>query len=91
MEKKMQKAQANLLARAAVIQLCGVQSSVYTRYHAAIGIFTFAFAGIVLEFDEDNPYNELMVDEAIQQLDEMIERAATQAQKTLDVVKAWRG
>jgi hypothetical protein len=91
MERKMQMAQANLLARASVLQLCGVKESVYTNCHPYNGMMSFHFGNIELSFDDEHPYSESEVEETIKALDAKIEDQAKRANKTLEVIKAWRG
>ena len=91
MHKKFVTAQASLLARASVLQLCGVAENVFTNCHPTIGVLTFSFGEVDLRFDDENPYNEQAVDEVIKQLDEMIEQEAKKAEHTIEVIKAWRG
>jgi hypothetical protein len=44
-----------------------------------------------LSFDDEHPYSESEVEETIKALDAKIEDQAKRANKTLEVIKAWRG
>ena len=92
MEKKMIKAQASLMARASVLMMADQNAQVWTSCHPNIGSFRFEFGDLVsLDFDDENPYNELQVSDAIKAMDEAIEQAYERAQNTIQFIKAWRG
>lgn len=87
----MQMAQASLLARASVLQLCGVRETIYTNCHPYLGMMSFHFGDIELDFDDEHPFDDKDVDAVVEALDAKIEEQAKRATKTLEVVKAWRG
>ena len=92
MEKKMINAQASLMARAAVLMMASQDAKVWTSCHPSIGIFNFTFGDLVnLTFDDENPYNELQVSDAIKAMDDAIEQAYERAQNTIQFINAWRG
>jgi hypothetical protein len=92
MKEKMIKAQASLMARASVLMMTSKDVQVWTSCHPNIGSFRFEFADLVsLDFDDDNPYNELQVSDAIKAMDDAIEEAYEKAQNTIQFIKTWRG
>ena len=92
MKEKMIKAQASLMARAAVLMMASQETQVWTSCHPNIGSFRFEFGDLVsLDFDDENPYDEQQVSDAIKAMDDAIELAYERAQNTIQFIKAWRG
>jgi hypothetical protein len=92
MKEKMIKAQASLMARASVLMMASQETQVYTSCHPCIGAFRFHFGDLVsLDFDEETPYDEQLVSEAIKAMDDAIELAYERAQNTIQFINAWRG
>lgn len=88
----MIKAQASLMARAAVLMMASQDARVWTSCHPNIGSFRFEFGDLVrLDFDEENPYNELQVSDAIKAMDDAIDEAYEKAQNTIQFINSWRG
>lgn len=88
----MINAQASLMARASVLMMASQDARVWTFCYPNIGSFRFEFGDLVsLDFDEDNPYNELQVSDAIKAMDEAIEQAYERAQNTIQFINSWRG
>lgn len=88
----MINAQASLMARAAVLMMASQDAQVRTSCFPSIGTFRFAFGDLVqLDFDDENPYDEQQVSDAIKAMDDAIEQAYERAQNTIQFIKAWRG
>jgi hypothetical protein len=92
MEKKMINAQASLMARAAVLMMATQDAKVFTSCHPSIGVFNFTFGDLVeLSFDDETPFDEQQVSDAIKAMDDAIELAYERAQNTIQFINAWRG
>lgn len=93
-EKMLQMMQAQLMQRASLLILMGVDARVKTDIYIFMDgsvSFRFWFGDIDLCFDKDTPFDQDIVDEAIVRLDGMIEEEYRKAEKTIEIVKAWRG
>lgn len=87
----MISAQAQLLQRASVLMAAGVDEQVFTTCNPTLNLFGFAFGEVVLEFDDDVPFNDKDVDKAIETLDAMIEDVHRKATFALTLINTWRG
>lgn len=88
----MINAQASLMARAAVLMMATQDAKVFTSCHPSIGVFDFTFGDLVkLSFDDETPYDEQQVSDAIKAMDDAIELAYERAQNTIQFINAWRG
>lgn len=91
MEKKMIQAQAQLLQRASILMVAGVNEKVTATCHPFINLFNFGFADVDLFFDDEHPYNDEDVNAAINKLDKMIDQHYKAAQFAVSVIKTWKG
>lgn len=88
----MIKAQASLMARAAVLMMATQDAKVRTSCYPSIGSFRFEFGELVsLDFDSENPYDEQKITDAISAMDEAIEQAYERAENTIQLINSWRG
>lgn len=88
----MINAQASLMARAAVLMMATQDAKVFTSCHPSIGVFNFTFGDLVeLSFNDETPYDEQQVSDAIKAMDDAIELAYERAQNTIQFINAWRG
>lgn len=93
-ERAIQLAQAQLMQRASLLILMGVNAKVKTDSYIFMDgsvSFRFLFGDIDLCFDKDTPYDADLMDAAIVRLDGMIEEEYKKAENTIQIVKAWRG
>lgn len=91
MEKKMIQAQAQLLQRASILMVAGVNEKVTATCHPYINLFNFGFADVDLFFDDEHPFNDADVNAAIAKLDAMIDKHYKAAEFAVSVIKTWRG
>lgn len=87
----MIQAQAQLLQRASILMVAGVNEKVTANYHSYINRFNFEFADVDLSFDDEHPYNDEDVNAAINKLDKMIDQHYKAAQFAVSVIKTWKG
>lgn len=88
----MINAQASLMARAAVLMMATQDAKVFTSCHPSIGVFNFTFGDLVeLSFNDETPFDEQQVSDAIKAMDDAIELAYERAQNTIQFINAWRG
>ena len=90
--KKAYNAQSQLMQRASLLMIMGLEDSVETYIRESIKVFAFRLGDLVkVYFNTENPFSQDEVDCAICTLDAAIEDKFKAAQHTIEVVKAWRG
>lgn len=87
----MIQAQAQLLQRASILMVAGVEKKVYASCNAYCNLFTFVFGDVEVYFDDDALYDEAEVNKAIAKLDAMIDELQRKSEFAIQVIKAWRG
>lgn len=87
----MIQAQAQLLQRASILMVAGVNEKVTATCHPYINLFNFGFADVDLFFDDEHPFNDADVNAAIAKLDAMIDKHYKAAEFAVSVIKTWRG
>lgn len=87
----MIQAQAQLLQRASILMVAGVNEKVTASCHPFIKMFNFKFADVDLCFDDEHLFNDAEVGAAIDKLDKMIEDHYKAAEFAVSVIKTWRG
>lgn len=89
MEKKFEKAMAQLISRAAILMQVGAGHHIYTNMHTCIGYFTFHFDEIELNFNDEHPYDETEVTAVLEQLDKRIFTWKKEAAAGISLIEAW--
>lgn len=90
MEKKFEKAMAQLISRAAILMQIGAAHGINTSMYPSIGSFHFCLDDLDLRFDrEEHPFDEMEVAAVIERLDGMIQAWKENAQHGIELINAW--
>lgn len=93
---KFSNAQSLLMSRAALLLQLGGIKSVYTNCYPSLGHMTFRgyrdeADTIEVSFDDEKPFDQSIVDAALEQMDIMVAAERKRAERNLALIKSWEG
>lgn len=93
---KFSNAQSLLMLRAALLIQVGAIKSVYTNCYPSLCHMTFVghrneADSIEIYFNDEKPYDQSIVDAALEEMDKMVAAARKRAERNLALIKSWEG
>jgi hypothetical protein len=89
MEKKFEKAMAQLISRAAILMQIGASHYIYATMHPSVEHFTFILDELEVKFDKENPFDNEKIIAVLEELDKMIFDWKKEAAAGISLIEAW--